>query len=117
MSDSKTLTAVLNGAGIRPAREPLNAMDAAELPPGTRLGGDPKTRSVPSHYDKAIQPWDLQRCMESSGNLFVDARRTDVIEYAFRMKGDRKQLRDDLLKAIDCLKASVEELEREGICG
>lgn len=45
--------------------------------------------------------------MESSGSAFVDARRTDVIEYCFRMKGD---LLGDLKKARHCLDAAIEVL-------
>lgn len=62
---------------------------------------------VPPHYDKKVQPWDLERVMESSGNAFVDARRTDAIEYCFRMKGD---LLGDLLKARHCLDAAIDIL-------
>ncbi|CAN5546214.1 hypothetical protein BH09VER1_BH09VER1_24650 [soil metagenome] len=62
---------------------------------------------IPSHYDKAVSPWDLERCMESSGNAFVDARRTDAIEYAFRNKGN---LLEDLQKARHCLDAAITEL-------
>ena len=45
--------------------------------------------------------------MESSGSVFVDARRTDVIEYCFRNKGD---LLGDLKKARHCLDAAIEVL-------
>lgn len=64
--------------------------------------------STPTHYDKPVTPWDLQRHMETSGSAFIDARRTDVIEYAFRMKGD---LLGDLKKARHCLDAAIEHLE------
>lgn len=67
--------------------------------------------SVPAHYDKPVQPWDLQRGMETSGSAFVDARRTDAIEYCFRMKGD---LIGDLKKARHCLEAAIEHLEKMG---
>lgn len=46
--------------------------------------------------------------MESSGNAFVDARRTDAIEYCFRMKED---LLADLKKAKHCIEAAIEVLE------
>jgi hypothetical protein len=68
---------------------------------------DPQT---PAHYAGAVTPWDLQKCMKSSGNAFVDARRTDVIEYAFRMKGD---LLGDLKKARHCLDVAIDELEKQ----
>jgi hypothetical protein len=63
----------------------------------------------PKHYDKDVDPWDLERCMDSSGNAFVDARRTDVIEYCFRIK---ESLLEDLKKARHCLDAAIEELEK-----
>lgn len=63
----------------------------------------------PPHYAGQVTPWDLERCMASSGNAFVDSRRTDVIEYAFRMKGD---LLGDLIKARHCLDAAIQELQR-----
>ena len=66
-------------------------------------------KMVPPHYDKPVTPWDLQRHMESSGNAFVDARRTDAIEYCFRMKGD---LLADLKKSAHCIQAAIEELEK-----
>jgi hypothetical protein len=62
---------------------------------------------VPLHYDKPVQPWDLERHMETSGNAFVDARRTDAIEYCFRVKDD---LISDLQKARHCLDAAIEFL-------
>lgn len=65
--------------------------------------------SRPRHYEKAVDPWDLQRCMETSGNVFVDARRADALKYVFRKKED---LALDLRKAIHCLEAAVEELEK-----
>ena len=63
---------------------------------------------VPAHYAGAVTPWDLERCMTSSGNAFVDSRRTDAIEYAFRMKGD---LAADLRKARHCLDEAIRELQ------
>ena len=65
---------------------------------------------IPKHYDKPVTPWDLERHMESSGNAFVDSRRTDAIEYCFRKKTD---MLDDLRKARHCLDAAIVELERE----
>lgn len=63
---------------------------------------------TPSHYDKPVTPWDLQRHMDTSGDAFVDARRTDAIEYCFRMKSD---LIGDLRKARHCIEAAIEQLE------
>lgn len=63
---------------------------------------------TPAHYAGKITPWDLERCMRSSGNAFVDARRTDAIEYCFRIKGD---LLEDLRKARHCLDAAILDLE------
>lgn len=65
---------------------------------------------TPKHYAGAVTPWDLERCMKSSGNLFVDARRTDAIEYIFRIKTD---LLDDLRKARHNLDAAINELEKK----
>jgi hypothetical protein len=64
---------------------------------------------VPAHYAGQVTPWDLERCMSSSGNAFVDARRADAIEYAFRIKDD---LLTDLIKARHCLDAAIEELHK-----
>lgn len=63
---------------------------------------------VPGHYDKKIQPWDLERCMESSGDAFVDSRRTDAIEYCFRKKDN---MLEDLKKARHCLDAAIKHME------
>lgn len=63
---------------------------------------------TPKHYNKPVTPWDLERHMESSGNVFVDARRTDAIEYCFRMKDD---LLADLKKARHCLDEAITTLE------
>lgn len=62
----------------------------------------------PAHYDKETDPWDLTRSMSSSGNVFVDARRADVLKYVFRKK---ESLLQDLRKAKHCLEAAIEELE------
>ena len=66
--------------------------------------------NTPTHYKTspdAITPWDLQKHMQSSGSAFVDARRADAIEYAFRLKGD---LLEDLKKARHCLDEAIGEL-------
>jgi hypothetical protein len=64
---------------------------------------------IPSHYNKPVTPWDLELHMESSGSAFVDARRTDTIEYAFRKKDN---MLEDLMKARHCLDAAIQELSR-----
>lgn len=64
--------------------------------------------NTPDHYAGEVTPWDLQRCMKSTGNVFIDARRTDAIEYCFRMKGD---LLGDLKKARHCLDEAINEIE------
>ena len=68
-----------------------------------------------THYKQGVKtsPWDLQKSMETSGNVFADARRADAIKYTFRIKGDRKKLVEDLKKAKHCLEAAIAELERE----
>jgi len=45
--------------------------------------------------------------MESSGNAFVDSRRSDAIEYAFRIKDN---LLEDLKKARHCLDEAIRVL-------
>lgn len=69
----------------------------------------PAQDTVPPHYAGKVTPWDLQKCMTSSGNAFIDARRTDAIEYAYRMKGGA--LREDLVKARHCLSEAIAVLD------
>lgn len=63
---------------------------------------------TPDHYAGEVTPWDLERCMKSTGNAFVDSRRSDAIEYAFRIKDDPVE---DLRKAAHCLIEAANELE------
>jgi hypothetical protein len=63
------------------------------------------------HYGEGLQPWDLQKCMKSSGNAFVDARRADAIKYSFRIKGDSDKQLDDLKKARHCLDEAIKYIE------
>ena len=68
--------------------------------------------TIPDHYrptGDGPTPWDLQKVMQSSGSCFVDARRTDAIEYAFRMKDGK--LLEDLRKARHCLDEAIGHLE------
>jgi len=65
-----------------------------------------------AHYGKGLQPWDLQRHMQSWGSVFVDARRTDVIEYLFRKKGDTSKQLDDARKALHNVQEIIKELEQ-----
>lgn len=46
--------------------------------------------------------------MKSSGDAFVDSRRTDVIEYCFRLKDDPL---GDLKKARHCLDEAIKVME------
>lgn len=64
--------------------------------------------TTPPHYAGTVTPWDLEKCMKSSGNAFVDARRTDAIEYCYRLKDD---LLADLKKARHCLDEAIQVLE------
>lgn len=73
------------------------------------LGGIVIPASTPEHYAGSVTPWDLERCMKTSGNVFVDARRTDAIEYCFRIKED---LIGDLKKAKHCIEEAIKELEK-----
>ena len=62
---------------------------------------------TPPHYRPGgTTPWDLQQNMASSGDCFIDARRTDAIEYCFRLKGD---LLGDLKKARHYLDKKIED--------
>ena len=63
---------------------------------------------TPKHYAKPVTPWHLEEFMESSGNAFVDSRRSDAIEYCFRMKDN---LLEDLQKARHCLDEAIRVLE------
>lgn len=69
----------------------------------------PASAPTPEHYAGSVTPWDLERCMKTSGNVFVDARRTDAIEYCFRIKED---LIGDLKKAKHCIEEAIKELEK-----
>ena len=66
-----------------------------------------------AHYGKGLQPWDLQRHMPSWGNVFIDARRTDVQEYLFRKKGDKHKQLDDARKSLHNVKEIIADLERQ----
>ena len=68
-----------------------------------------------THYGQGVttSPWDLQQAMKSSGIVFVDARRTDVIEYCFRVKGDLPKMREDLSKAQHNLHEAIKRLDLE----
>lgn len=65
------------------------------------------------HYGAGLQPWDLQRDMRSWGSVFIDARRTDAMEYLFRKKGDRDKQLDDAKKALHNVQVIIEELQKE----
>jgi len=64
---------------------------------------------TPSHYKGKVTPWCLQRSMETTHNVFIDARRTDAIEYAFRIKDNPAE---DWRKAAHCLIEAAEEYEK-----
>lgn len=66
--------------------------------------------TAPKHYNKPVTPWMLEEHMESSGNAFVDSRRSDAIEYAFRIKDD---LLSDLKKARHCIDEAIRVLEAQ----
>lgn len=76
-----------------------------------------------AHYGRGLQPWDLQCHMESTGDVFIDARRTDVIEYVFRLKGNPEgdpcrpegvlgKLREDAIKSIHNLQSLVARIDQ-----
>ena len=66
---------------------------------------------TPPHYAKQVTPWCLQKHMESSGDVFIDARRTDIMEYAFRIKGTKEDQRRDLEKVIHNAQAAILRME------
>ena len=65
-----------------------------------------------AHYGKGLQPWDLQKDMQTWGSVFIDARRTDAMEYLFRTKGDRSKQLDDARKAKHNCEVIIAELEK-----
>lgn len=77
------------------------------------LIGNPPSEAGGAHYGAGLQPWDLQRHTPSWGNVFIDARRTDVIEYLFRRKGDRAKQLDDAKKALHNVQEIIKDLERQ----
>ena len=99
-------------------REKLRAEGSTDTPLHELLGVPANAATLqadrynacPAHYARAVTPWDLQKCMKSSGNAFVDARRTDAIEYAFRLKDD---LLGDLIKARHCLDEAITVLKAQ----
>ena len=73
----------------------------------------------PPHYKNGVcEPWDLTSAMRSSGNAHVDGCRCSIIKYAFRIKGDKAKLIDDLEKAshyaLEAAAALRKELADEG---
>lgn len=65
-----------------------------------------------SHYKNGkIQPWDLTRCMETSGSPHVDGCRFAIIKYAFRKKGDSHKMIEDLRKAAHYAEEAAAALE------
>lgn len=67
-----------------------------------------KNATVPPHYDKPVQPWDLIEHMDSSGDVLVDHLRATAIEHLFRIKddllGDLIKTQTEITKAIARLK-------------
>ena len=80
----------------------------------------PETRNYgPNYYKNGVcEPWDLTAAMRSSGNAHVDGCRCAIIKYAFRIKGDKAKLIDDLQKAshyaLEAAAALRKELAEEG---
>lgn len=72
----------------------------------SQVGGD--------HYKRCqVQPFDLFKAMESTGSVFVDSCRTCIIRYAFRIKGDKKKLAEDLRKASHYALEAAKHLEEQ----
>lgn len=69
-----------------------------------------------NHYGNGLQPWDLQRDMPSTGDVFLDGRRTDVLEYVFRIKHGPDEsglqgVRRDAIKAMHNLQAMIARID------
>ena len=66
-----------------------------------------------NHYGTGLQPWDLQIHMQPSCDVFIDARRTDVLEYVFRIKQEPRDetvwaaIKRDAIKAKHNLEAII----------
>lgn len=70
------------------------------------------TQVAGDHYKRlSVQPFDLQKAMESSGDAFVDGARCVIIKYAARKKGDMKKMAEDLRKAAHYALAAAEHIE------
>lgn len=75
-----------------------------KLPITEQVGG--------SHYSRlAVQPFDLIKAMETSGDAFTDYARGAAIKYASRIKGDRDTLIQDLRKGAHYLEEAAKRLE------
>lgn len=78
----------------------------------------PKPQEVDgTHYQQGVKtsPWDLQMAMESTGDVFLDSRRSDIVKYVSRIKGKGDQripkMISDFKKARHCLEAAIARLE------
>lgn len=70
-----------------------------------QIGGD--------HYARLkLQPFDLIKAMEPSGNAFVDYARGCIIKYACRKKGDLAKMAEDLEKAAHYAKAAADHIRQ-----
>jgi hypothetical protein len=71
-----------------------------------------------THYQQGfrVTPWDLQQVLESTGDVFVDGRRCDILKYVSRIKGEGKnripKLLSDFRKAKHCIEAAIAKLEQ-----
>lgn len=69
-----------------------------------QVGGD--------HYSKLkVQPFDLQKAMESSGDCFVDGCRCIIVKYAARKKGAMLKMAEDLRKAAHYAIEAAQHIE------
>lgn len=68
-----------------------------------------------AHYVRCkIQPFDLIKAMEPTGIPFVEFCRGNIIKYAFRKKGGREKMIEDLKKAAHYCEEAAGELLRLG---
>lgn len=67
-----------------------------------------------THYKRLkIQPFDVFKHMESTGNVFVDNARCNGIKYSMRIKGDLAKLAQDLRKGADYYLAAAQHIEQK----
>lgn len=100
-ADRAELVTLIAEEHYRLCRESNGPIPSREKAPAkqTQVGGD-------------TQPIDLIRCMTPSGNMLVDYAKANAIKYAFRIKGGKEKVIEDLQKAIHYCQIAIEELQK-----